>query len=221
MKKQQKETCVLVSLGIIIVLMLLLIMQVHQLFRLEKIDYMMERKGRGAHTQGFGKGTHTTKSLKKEVGMYEDVGDRMRWEKREQQMMFRGGYQYRDQWETSMEIVDTAIEYFTRDKEEVLQDINDPDGSFIIDDIYVFAIEGDLIIAHPFRKDLVNTDISVREDIHGHKYGRELVGATTRGGWIDYHFNIPDQSAIAQKHTYCRRIPSNPEYVICAGYYEE
>ena len=221
MKKQQKETYVLVSLGIIIVLMLLLIMQVHQLFRLEKMDYMMERREQASHTKAFGKDAYTTQGFKKQAGMCGDMNDRVRWERREQQIMFGGGYKYRDQWETSIEVVDAAIEYFARDKEETLQDINDPGGSFIIDDIYVFAIKGDLIIAHPFRKDLVNKDISVREDIHGHKYGRELVGATTRGGWIDYHFNIPDQSAIAQKHTYCRRIPNNPEYVICAGYYEE
>ena len=208
-------------LGIIALFALLLVLQVYQLLRMERRDYIMERREQASHTKMFGKDAYTAKSFKKQIGMCGDMSDRARWERREQQMMFGGGHQYRNQWATSMEVVDTAIESFGRDKEYTLGEINDPKGLFIIDDIYAFAIEGDMNVAHPFRKDLVNTDISVREDIHGHKYGRELVGATTRGGWIDYHFNIPDQSTIAQKHTYCRRIPNNLEYVICAGYYEE
>ena len=208
MKKQQKENYVLIILGTLTVLMALLVIQVHQLFQLERIEYIMERKEQVSHT----KNAHSAGKFKKQIG--KRGGDL-------EQIKLGGGLAYHAQQEAVMEVVDIAIRSFTQNKNVTLQEINNSEGVYIIDDIYAFVIEGNVIIAHPFRKDLINADMSDREDIRGHKYGRELIGATTRGGWIDYHFNIPDQSAIAQKHTYCRRIQNNEEYVICAGYYEE
>ena len=133
----------------------------------------------------------------------------------------KGGGYYAEEQETVMEIVNAAVEAFIRDSADTLARIGDPNGVYVVGDIYAFALRGNFNVSHPVRKDLENTDISEITDINGYVFGKDLVGATLSGSWIDYYFNMPDQSHIAQKHTYCRRVPNNEEYVLCAGYYEE
>ena len=56
---------------------------------------------------------------------------------------------------------------------------------FIID-------ENDLIVAHPFRPELIGQDIKTLVDSNGYEFGKEIATATTGGGRIEFlHTLVP------------------------------
>ncbi len=114
----------------------------------------------------------------------------------------------------SVALVKRSIEDFNQDPQKTLKDVSD--GVYVEDDIYVSVIKGGNNVAHPFRKDLENNQISHLVDRLGNRYGEEISNTTEEGKWIEYIFTVPRTNEEAFKSTYCER--SN-EHIFCAGFY--
>ena len=93
---------------------------------------------------------------------------------------------------------------FTRDFVQAALDRYDQDGreatvahyntqASIEGEWYVFIIdENDLIVAYPFRPELIGQDIKTLVDSNGYEFGKEIATATTGGGRIEFlHTLVP------------------------------
>ncbi len=120
------------------------------------------------------------------------------------------------QKETALAIVDTLIsDYEIVATSEIIENISQ--GFYVDGQVYAFALENEIIIAHPNRKDLENTNITELVDISGFNFGEALALSTEEGTWTDYVFTLPESAELADKSTYCQKVDS---YIFCAGYYE-
>jgi polar amino acid transport system substrate-binding protein len=87
--------------------------------------------------------------------------------------------------------VNEAVAYArTHGRAAALQEFNDPNGSFVRGDLYVFALEyNGTNLAHPFRHELVGTDRSGVQDSLGVNYTRvQSLLAQQGGGFVFYRY---------------------------------
>jgi len=93
-------------------------------------------------------------------------------------------------------------------------------------DWYIFVLERDgRTVCHPVRPDLVGTMVTDVADPNGKRIGQEFVNlATTQpnGGWVDYVWARPGQSAPVAKSSYVRLVtgPGGKAYIVGSGGYE-
>jgi cytochrome c len=96
-------------------------------------------------------------------------------------------------------------------------------GPFIDRELYVFACSMDgILLAHPYRRDLVGKDVNDLRDSKGKAIFQEFrrVAVERGAGWIDYWWPKPGEQGQFPKMTYIKRIPDQDLYV-GVGYYEE
>ncbi len=115
----------------------------------------------------------------------------------------------------AMKLIDSAIRDYNIDKESTLSGIRG--DTYIYNDLYVFAVKGEYIVGHPYRKDLENTKVTELKDVNDYYFGKDIVTTTEDGKWINYVFTIPETDKQAPKSTYCRKVE---EHILCAGYYQ-
>ena len=97
---------------------------------------------------------------------------------------------------------------------------NDPNGSFVRGDLYVFALEYDgTNLAHPFRPELVGTDRSGARDSLGVNYTRvQSLLAQQGGGFVFYRYPNPAHGmAPESKMSYVA--PVDDTWYVGAGFY--
>jgi signal transduction histidine kinase len=111
--------------------------------------------------------------------------------------------------------------YESAGEDEVLRQIADPQGQFIQDKRYIFAldIEGKLL-AHPFSKPFVGMNLLELKDCEGRTFVRKMVAtAKTRGyGFTDYKWQAPDSKEEFQKTIFFERVD---QIVLCGGFYSK
>ena len=99
---------------------------------------------------------------------------------------------------------------------------NDAHGSFIGDDLYVFAVnlESGKFEAHGMNPKWVGTDASELRDIEGHPLIREMIEqARSKGeGTVDYVWRNPVTNAVEKKRSFIRRTNGS---LIGVGFYSE
>jgi len=99
---------------------------------------------------------------------------------------------------------------------------NDPRGSFVHDDLYVFAInlETGKFEAHGMNPKLTGTDASDLHDVEGHPLVREMLEiARSKGeGTVDYVWRNPVTNAVEKKRSFVRRENGS---LIGVGFYNE
>jgi len=99
---------------------------------------------------------------------------------------------------------------------------NDTRGSFVRDDLYVFAVnlESGKFEAHGMNPKWVGTDASDLHDVEGHPLIREMIDlARSRGeGTVDYVWRNPVTNAVEKKRTFIRRENGS---LIGVGFYSE
>ena len=104
-------------------------------------------------------------------------------------------------------------------KVETLARIADPEGPFIQDKRYVFAldIEGNLM-AHPFRKELVGHNLITLRDCEGRNFVQKLLTtAQNRGyGFSDYKWQVPNSKDALHKTVFFERVDG---IVLSSGFY--
>jgi polar amino acid transport system substrate-binding protein len=90
--------------------------------------------------------------------------------------------------------VNEAVAYArTHGRTAALQEFNDPNGSFVRGDLYIFALDyNETSLAHPFRPEVVGTDRSDSQDSLGINYTRvESLVAQQGGGFVFYRYPNP------------------------------
>jgi len=99
---------------------------------------------------------------------------------------------------------------------------NDTRGSFVRDDLYVFAVnlESGKFEAHGMNPKWVGTDASDLHDVEGHPLIREMIElARSKGeGTVDYVWRNPVTNAVEKKRTFIRRENGS---LIGVGFYSE
>jgi hypothetical protein len=133
---------------------------------------------------------------------------------------------------TTYDVVVTKVRLASRFLEENgaegLSEFNDPEGTWVWADTYVFVYdcEAGVIAAHP-ASERIGEKISEKVDAKGYYYGEDLCDAAYRefGGWVEY-YRFSDQAdsadpniAYRRKITYMYRVPGEP-YAVGAGIYE-
>lgn len=90
-----------------------------------------------------------------------------------------------------------------------LEEFNDPAGSFVRGDLYIFAydFEGNTL-ALPFQQELIGTNRLDIEDIDGRMYIREMAGAARNGsGFVRYTYTNPAEGySYEPKISYVTRV---------------
>ncbi len=108
----------------------------------------------------------------------------------------------------------------THGKAAALQEFNDPNGSFVRGDLYVFALDyNETNLAHPFRPELVGTDRSGARDSLGVNYTRvQSLLAQQGGGFVFYRYPNPAHNMIPEsKMSYVA--PVDDTWYVGAGIY--
>jgi polar amino acid transport system substrate-binding protein len=101
-----------------------------------------------------------------------------------------------------------------------LQEFNDPNGSFVRGDLYVFALDyNGMNLAHPFRPELVGTNRSTAQDSFGVKYNRVMsLLAQQGGGFVFYRYPNPAHNMTSEsKMSYVA--PVDDTWYLGAGIY--
>lgn len=109
--------------------------------------------------------------------------------------------------------------YESAGKEDTLGKIGDPEGPFIQNKCYIFALdlEGNLL-AHPFSKQLVGQNLIGLRDSAGRNFIQKLIAtAKTRGyGFAEYEWRVPDSKEEFHKTVFYERVDG---IVLCSGFY--
>ena len=118
--------------------------------------------------------------------------------------------------------VKRAIAYYKKNgKAATLKELNQPDGRFVFDSIYVFAydLEG-TVIAHPKNPSLIGGKLYDVPDEEGKFFRREVVfKAKTDGkGWVEYKYTEPKSKQTLWKKTY---IEKYDKIIFCCGFYRK
>ncbi len=117
--------------------------------------------------------------------------------------------------------VNEAVSYArSRGKTAALQEFNDPNGSFVRGDLYVFALANNgTNLAHPFRPELVGTDRSGAQDSLGVNYTRiQSLIAQRGGGFVFYRYPNPAHNMTPEsKMSYVA--PVDDTWYVGAGVY--
>lgn len=110
--------------------------------------------------------------------------------------------------------------YKANGKEKAFKEFNNPKGSFVKDDLYVFVYDTTAtIVAHPHSPALIGKNLYDVTDYEKKYFRREIVKiAKTQGsGWVDYTYKNPQTKKIEKKTTFVQKVD---DYIICCGAYK-
>ncbi|MDM8514992.1 cache domain-containing protein [Desulfobacterales bacterium HSG16] len=101
-----------------------------------------------------------------------------------------------------------------------LAEINKKDGSFVKGSVYVFAMRGGVMIAHPMKPTLIGRDLTHLKDKAGKEFFSEFikVAKDPGSGWVDYKWPKPGEKDASDKTSYILKVDDN--YYVGAGYYK-
>lgn len=117
--------------------------------------------------------------------------------------------------------VNSAIEYLESTTNSVaFADFSDPDGNFIDQELYIFALDFDgNILAHGFNEELIGTNQYDLQDIDGRYITRDLIDTVDNQegkGWACYFWDDPLTDDIQLKYSYAVTVG---ELIIASGTY--
>ena len=99
-------------------------------------------------------------------------------------------------------LVHEAVERYVADGRDAVA-AHYSDSATIDGQWYVFVIDGDgTFLGHPYRPDLIGTNVADLVDVNGKAYGAEIAAAGTGGLWVDYHFDDPSDGETRHKYTW-------------------
>jgi cytochrome c len=105
-------------------------------------------------------------------------------------------------------------------KDKALQAVDNPSGSFVNGELYVFVqnMEG-TTIAHPLNKALVGKNLFNLKDADGKLIVQEFISvAKTKGeGWVDYKWVNPVTGKIEAKSTFIKKVG---DVIVACGIYK-
>ncbi len=100
-----------------------------------------------------------------------------------------------------------------------LCEINKKDGKFVKGSVYVFAMRGGVMVAHPMKPALIGRDLTGLKDKADKEFFKEFVEVAKKGsGWVDYKWSKPGAEGVFDKTSYILKVDDN--YYVGAGYYK-
>lgn len=106
--------------------------------------------------------------------------------------------------------VGEAIEYANMSgKDAVIAEFNDRNGTFVLDDLYVYAFDyNGTALALPYQPQLIGTDLSGLQDPYGVNYTKvEIFLAQQGGGFLFYHYYNPARNmTLEPKMSYVQNV---------------
>jgi len=91
-------------------------------------------------------------------------------------------------------------------------------------DWYIFVFDGEgRTVCHPAKPEMVGTPAADLVDPNGKRFGDEFLRvASAGGGWVEYAWPRPGETASAAKSAYVRQVTSadGKTYVVGSGGYE-
>lgn len=150
--------------------------------------------------------------VESKTSLYRKVGD---------QILAVGYYIPRSSAEHAQKMLDKAVALVKRSgAEAAFKAFNDPQGGFVMNDEYVFAIglEDGKYRASGASPNLVGVDVREITDAAGTPLFKQMIAlAKDKGtGTIDYVWRNPATNAVEQKHSLIRRID---DVLLGVGYY--
>ena len=113
-----------------------------------------------------------------------------------------------------------AVKALEKDPVGTLKAINDMQGGFLQDDLYVFVVDLDThrYVAHGTTARLVNTDFSKIKDPDGKPVGEPILAvmAEQDQGEYKYRWKNPVTDRVENKHAYVRKAG---HFMVAVGYY--
>ncbi|MCS3419604.1 MULTISPECIES: cache domain-containing protein [Pseudomonas] len=113
-----------------------------------------------------------------------------------------------------------AVKALEKDPVGTLKAINDMQGGFLQDDLYVFVVDLDThrYVAHGTTPRLVNTDFSKIKDPDGKPVGEPILAvmAEQDQGEYKYRWKNPVTGKVENKHAYLRKAG---HFMVAVGYY--
>lgn len=110
----------------------------------------------------------------------------------------------------------------TKGEEPTLQAIQNVNGPFIDGDLYLFAgpLDRVTMTAHPYKPQIVNTDLSTFNDGHGNFlfFDFAKIAIEDGAGWTEYWWPKPGSDELSHKRTYVMRVPGQDMYIACEYY---
>jgi len=109
-------------------------------------------------------------------------------------------------------LVARAVDFYKANgKDQLLAELDNPQGQFVSHDLYVvaYALDGTRL-AHPYNKDFIGQSVADAVDPDGKHYGlEELALIKSKGsGWVDYKYTDPVTHKPVPKSFYVFKVDS-------------
>jgi len=113
---------------------------------------------------------------------------------------------------------EAAAKMMKEDFTGALCEINKKDGKFVKGNIYVLAMRGGVLVAHPFKPKYIGVDLINHKDKEGKEYVKEYIKIVKGkgSGWVDYKICKPGEKEPSDKATYVLRVDDN--YYVASGF---
>lgn len=123
--------------------------------------------------------------------------------------------------EEAAALVNRAVDLLaTTDRDAAFAAFNDPRGSFVDRDLYVFVVGlNGVALAHGSNKGLIGKSVSTVRDPDGKAFVQAILDtAKEKGeGWVDYTWINPETRKAEPKSSYVKRAG---DLAICVGIYK-
>lgn len=117
-------------------------------------------------------------------------------------------------------LLDDAVKAINADPQQTFSAINNLDKRFILDDLYVFAVDMKTgrFAAHGYNHRLVGTDFKSLKDADGKTIGQPMMDLLKHqdAAEFDYRWRNPVTGKVESKHAYMRKAGN---YWVAVGYY--
>ncbi|WP_047337659.1 cache domain-containing protein [Pseudomonas protegens] len=131
-----------------------------------------------------------------------------------------GYYQPRASAEQARALLERAATALSADRNGTLKAINQLQGGFLEDDLYVFVVDLDSrrYLAHGTNLRLLNTDFAKVKDPEGKPVGEPMLALMAREdqGEYQYRWKNPVTGKVEDKHAYLRKVGN---LLVAVGYY--
>ena len=98
---------------------------------------------------------------------------------------------------------EAAALYEADGKDKTFAEITNPDGKFVMGELYIFVYDSDgMIVAHGGDPSLVGTSTMDEPDENGKFYAREIMQVSESGGSVDYVWMNPATGTVQPKTSY-------------------
>jgi len=118
--------------------------------------------------------------------------------------------------------VENAIDFYKiSGKRIALAEFTNPNGQFVKDDMYIFALNPKgTMLAHGVNEKFVGEEFVDIQDCDGKRFIKEIleVANATGSGWIEYKWYNPITRKVLPKTVYFKKVD---DLIVCSGVYKE